>query len=477
MRRPDSRLLASLPCGRLARSSGRHDHRMKTIQARSLLRLGCIAVLLTACAAPVLALAQTPDAPPGTDVPPQLKPEELDQLVAPIALYPDSLVAQVLMASTYPLEIVQAERWVRDPKHAKLTGDALDSALQQQSWDPSVKSLVSFPQVLTMLNEKLDWTEKLGDAFLAQQGDLMDAVQRLRLKAQAAGNLESTKEQTVVVEQAAATPTTTIIRIEPANPQVIYVPTYNPTVVYGPWPYPAYPPYYYYPPGYVAATSMLSFGVGMAVGASLWGGCNWGHGYGHGDIDIDVNRYNNFNTNVTKNYNQANVQNNLQNGKWQHDPAHRKGVNYRDASTREKYGKGTAKDAASRDQFRGRVDQGGGNLANHGGDAGLKDRPGAGGAGALKDRQAASGGARPKQGQTGNPASRDRGQASSKQRAPGAFEGVNHGSQARADSSRGHASRNTMASSGHGGGGARAAGARSGGGGGGRSGGGGGGRR
>ena len=178
------------------------------------------------------------------------KQEELDQILAPIALYPDSLVAQILMASTYPLEVVQADRFAK--QNASLKGEALTKALESQSWDPSVKSLVNFPQVLTMMSEKLDWTQKLGDAFLAQQKPVMDTIQSLRAKAQAAGNLKTTKEQTVIVEEK-------IIKIEPASPQVIYVPTYNPTVVYGAWPYPAYPPYYYYPPGYVATTTAFSF--------------------------------------------------------------------------------------------------------------------------------------------------------------------------------------------------------------------------
>ncbi len=176
------------------------------------------------------------------------KPEEIEQLVAPIALYPDSLVSQILMASTYPLEVVQADRWAKANKTLK--GDALTKALEAQSWDPSVKSLVNFPQVLAMMSEKLDVTQKLGDAFLAQQKDVMDAIQRLRAKAQAQGNLKTTKEQTVIVEQPARKPRsssnraqTTVIKIEPTNPQVVYVPTYNPTVVYGAWPYPAYPPY------------------------------------------------------------------------------------------------------------------------------------------------------------------------------------------------------------------------------------------
>jgi Protein of unknown function (DUF3300) len=219
------------------------------------------------------------------------KPEEIEQVVAPIALYPDSLIAQILMASTYPLEVVEADRWVRQNKSLK--GDPLAVALENQDWDPSVKSLVNFPQVLDMMDQKLDFTQRLGDAFLAQQKDVLDAIQRLRSKAQAQGNLKTTKEQTVIVEQPAAQ--TTVIKIEPANPQVVYVPTYNPTVVYGAWPYPTYPPYSYYPPGYAAATAAFSFTAGVALGAAwgyAWGGCNWRGG----DVDININRNTNFNT-------------------------------------------------------------------------------------------------------------------------------------------------------------------------------------
>src|SRR5215813_4912411 len=166
---------------------------------------------------------------------PTFKPEEIQQLVAPIALYPDSLLAQVLMASTYPLEVVEAARFQK--ANPSLKDKALDDALQKQTWDPSVKSLVSFPEVLTMMNEKLDWTRRLGDAFLAQQSDVMDA-------AQAQGNLQSNEQQKVIVQQPPADApagSPPVIVIQPANPQVVYVPTYNPTVVYGSWPYPSYP--------------------------------------------------------------------------------------------------------------------------------------------------------------------------------------------------------------------------------------------
>jgi len=170
-------------------------------------------------------------------------------------------------------------------------GDALAKGLEAQPWDPSVKSLVNFPQVLAMMGEKLDWTQKLGDAFLAQQKDVMGTVQNLRAKAQASGNLKTTKEQVVKVEQE------TII-IEPASPQVIYVPAYNPTVVYGAWAYPAYPPYPVYPAGYVATTAAFSFMAGAAVGAA-WGYA-WGHSNWHGgEVNVNVNQNTNINNTST----------------------------------------------------------------------------------------------------------------------------------------------------------------------------------
>src|SRR5262245_15744377 len=167
--------------------------------------------------------------------------EELDSLTAPIALYPDTLLAQVLIASTYPAEVAQAGQWAQ--QNSRLQGAQLDAALEQQTWDPSVKALVQVPTVLQQMNSKMDWTQKLGDAFLAQQADVMDSVQRLRQKAQTAGQLMTTEQQKVVTQGQ------TIV-IEQANPQVMYVPSYNPTTVYGGWPYPSYPPYYWpTPPG------------------------------------------------------------------------------------------------------------------------------------------------------------------------------------------------------------------------------------
>ena len=276
------------------------------------------------------------------------KQEELDQLVAPIALYPDSLLAQILMASTYPLEVVQAQRWAKANQNLK--GDALTAALEKQDWDPSVSSLVNFPQVLDMMNEKLDWTQKLGDAFLAQQKEVMDTVQKLRLKAYGEGNLKTTEQQKVVVEEE----TKTII-IEPAKTEVVYVPTYNPTVVYGAWPYPSYPPYYYYPPGYVPGAGLFAFGAGVALGAAwgyAWGGCGWGRG----EVDVDVNRNTNINNNIDRSKHQNKVSTGDRGkGSFKHNPEHRKGASYRDQGTANKYGKGAStRDVQSRDAYRGR---------------------------------------------------------------------------------------------------------------------------
>ena len=211
--------------------------------------------------------------------PAPFKKEEIEQLVAPIALYPDALVAQILMASTYPLEIVSAARWSKANPNVK--DKALEDAMQKQTWDPSVKSLTAFPSVLAMLNDKLDMTQKLGDAFLGQQKEVMAAIQGLRAKAEKAGNLKSSKEQTVTTTQEAGT---TVIKIEPADPQVVYVPTYNPTVVYGPWPYPAYPPYYYYPPGYAPGAAFFSFTFGVIGGQRVVGRLQLGRRQRHTSI-------------------------------------------------------------------------------------------------------------------------------------------------------------------------------------------------
>ena len=225
--------------------------------------------------------------------------EELDQMLAPIALYPDSLLGQILVAATYPDQVTEADQWVSQNK--ELQGDELNAALDRMDWDLSIKALVPFPQVLAMMSDKKEWTQRMGDAFLAQQADVMDTVQRLRAKAHAQGNLKSTEQQKVVVRGES-------IEIEPANPRVVYVPTYNPMVIYGSWWHPAYPPYgynpyyprYAYDPlytgvGFVSA-GLFGFAAGIAVG-SVWHS-GWGHWDWHRHIVyVNINRTININRN------------------------------------------------------------------------------------------------------------------------------------------------------------------------------------
>jgi hypothetical protein len=246
--------------------------------------------------------------------------EELTQMLAPIALYPDSLIAQILMASTYPLEVVEAERWLRQNKDLKV--DALDEALKEKAWDPSVKSLCHFPDVLFAMSDKLDQTRKLGDAFLSQEDEVMATIQELRQKAEEQGNLKTTEEQKVIVEKE-------IIRIEPADPEVVYVPVYDPLCVYGPWWYPAYPPYYwYYPPGFVITGGCFSFGPGIFFGIGLfsWSWFDW---HAH-HIFIDFHK--------TRRFHRHHDKRDFDQPIWQHDPRHRRGVAYRDRRTSERFG-------------------------------------------------------------------------------------------------------------------------------------------
>lgn len=262
--------------------------------------------------------------------------EELDQMMAPLALYPDSLLAQVLMASTYPGDVADAVAWSK--ANPKASGDDAVRQVADKPWDPSVQSLVAFPALLVTLGQDPVWVQRVGDAFLAQPSDVMDSVQRLRRQAQAAGNLESNEQQKVTVQSAAqGGPMTTVVQappaeqtiiIEPADPQVIYVPSYNPSVVYGTWPYPSYPPAYYPPPpGYYFGSALvagLGFAAGVAIIDSIWGDCDWGGG----DIDINVNKYNNINSNRKIDASQRN---------WQHNAVNRDGVPYRDNASRERY--------------------------------------------------------------------------------------------------------------------------------------------
>ncbi|MEJ2032865.1 MAG: DUF3300 domain-containing protein [Deltaproteobacteria bacterium] len=248
---------------------------------------------------------------------PVFSKEQLAQMLAPIALYPDPLLSQVLMASTYPIEVVEADRWIKN--HPGLKGKKLDAALLDQDWDPSVKAICHFPEVLAQMSDRIGETTNIGNAFLAQEKDVTDMVQELRTRAYEQGNLKSSPEQKVVVEKK------TII-IEPANPQVIYVPYYDPFYVYGPWWYPAYPPYYWGPSG-----------VSIGVGISYWPGIFFGFSFGTWSI-FDWPRHHIY---INVRHRPRYVRRDrwrTRSGFWLHAPRHRRGVAYRDFYTARKYG-------------------------------------------------------------------------------------------------------------------------------------------
>jgi len=282
-----------------------------------------IGASLTACLlAGVLlagpAAAQLPPPPPGQGTPPPpgagsaiYSPAQLDQMMAPVALYPDDLLGQMLMAATYPLEIVQADRWLQNPANASLRGDALAQALEQMPWDASVKSLCAYPQILAWMDSALEWTEAVGDAFLAQQPDVMDSVQRLRARAQAAGNLSSTPQQTVSGSDGA-------IQIDSPDSSMEYVPVYSPDTAYGPWPYSDYPPYDFAMPGYAVGT-FISFPILFPY----WGWDHWDWHHHHIDTDNWVGKPGRHVP--------------MRPVPWQHDPAHRGGIPYRDPGTRARF--------------------------------------------------------------------------------------------------------------------------------------------
>lgn len=430
---------------------------------RGVLAVTCAVVLLPAHMPLLRAAPQAAEEPK-----PKLKPpEQLDSLVAPIALYPDPLLAQVLAASTYPLEIVQAQRWLTS--NSALKGEELTKAAAKQPWDPSVQALVAFPSALKLLDQNVQWTTDLGNAFLDQQSDVMDAVQRMRKKAKDNGKLESTKEQKVEVK---TVETKTIVEIRPADPQVIYVPTYQPTVVYGPPVY-AYPPVVYPSTGAIIATSAISFGVGVAMGA-MWSGCchggyGWNTGWHGGNNNITIN--NNF----QNRYGYANVnggnRTNINGGNrvaagngntWQHNPSHRKSVPYDNRNTARQFG-GTARDSAGRTERFDRGGQARSTQADRGLDRGSQAGNRDSGRGDRAQSSARGGGGG--QDRVGNRSiGSDSGRGS-------AFGGSNSRSQTMAASDRGFSS--SRQSGGGAGGGSRSAGSRSSG----RSGGGGGRRR
>ena len=345
----------------------------------------------------------------GTDESVKLPKDQLEALVAPIALYPDPLLAEMLVASTYPLDVVAAQQWL--DQNSSLKGEELTKAVEQQKWDPSVQGLVEVPEALKRLSENIKWTTDLGDAFLAQEGEIMDAVQSLRAKAKDGGKLQTTEQQKVETKEVDSK---TVIEIQPASTEVVYVPTYSPSVIWGPLYYP-YPPLYY-PPYYGGA--WLGFGVGIAIGIGISGGWGWGCGWGGGN-NIIINNNNNH----ISHYNRSNNINRSGNSNWQHNAQQRGGAPYKDRATASKYGGGARGDSA-------------------------------------QSRQAQAG-QRQSQGQRASTSSMNRGASSSSQvgnrnvssssRSSSAFGGSQSGSYARSSSSRGASSMGGM----RGGGGGR----------------------
>jgi len=300
--------------------------------------------------------------------------EQLDSLVAPIALYPDPLLSQTLVASTYPLEIVQLQQWIE--KHSNLKPKEMSEAVKTQPWDPSIQAMAVFPDIVKNMTENIRWTSDLGNAFLAQQNDVMNAVQRMRTKAKDAGQLKSTPQQTVetkVVESK------TIVVIEPSSPEVVYVPSYDPMAVWGAPVYP-YPPYY--SAGAYAAAGVISFGVGMAIGAA-WGGGGWGWNAGWGgNNNININNNNNY----INHYNKTHVDRSgnrpgAGNGQWKHNAEHRGGAPYGDRKTAQQFGGSARGDSSAARQSAARQNLGSrqtGAADRMAGGGGLSDRGSAG---------------------------------------------------------------------------------------------------
>jgi len=275
--------------------------------------ISALALLAAAPLVPPPAPAMAQEAVTDTDA--KFSTEELDQILAPIALYPDDLLSNVLMASTYPLEVVQAARWIEEPESADLKGATLTRAVDDKDWDPSVKALTQFPDVLAMMSEQIDWTQKLGDAFIASEADVMDRIQFLRDKAEEAGNLESNEHQTVTTKEVDGDD---YIYIEPADPEIVYVPVYDPLDVYGSWWYPDYPPYYWEPDNVIYVNGFF-WGAGVVIAPSLWA---WSRPRWHDHyIHIDRHRYNRLERHRRT----------LRSGRWRHEARHRRGVKFKGA--------------------------------------------------------------------------------------------------------------------------------------------------
>ncbi len=370
---------------------------------RSLLVVVCTIALMPGDTLAYMQTTGSAQTPSSVDQAARIPPDQLDSLVAPIALYPDPLLAQTLAAATYPLELIQLQQWLE--KHKNLKDKELADAVAKQSWDPSIQAMAALPDVVKRLADDIQWTTDLGNAFLAQQSDVMDAVQRMRKKAEEKGNLKSTEQQKVetkVIENKS------VIVVEQSNPQVVYVPSYDPVVVYGAPVYP-YPPIYYPPWGYYAAGMAISFGVGVMMGAFWSGGWGWGCGWG-GNNDITINRNNNFNRNSNIGGGNRPSQlpsgggnrNNLGGGNrpsqqpargggnrggdstWKHNPQHRGGAPYKDRATADRFGGTTRGDSLANRQASARQQVGrqGGNLTSNRAGAGIVSNRAGGGIGA-----------------------------------------------------------------------------------------------
>jgi hypothetical protein len=334
--------------------------------------------------------------PPGMVV---YTPQQLDQLLAPIALYPDTLLAQMLMAATYPLEVVEAYRWVNDPNHSQLRGDGLAALLKDQDWDPSVKALVPFPQILAMMNDQLGWMQQIGDAYLSQQADVMNSVQRLRAQSSSAGTLQAMDQEIVGTQDQAIT-------IAPNNPDTVFVPVYDPSV-YGPWPYPDYPPDDFVPPGSLAEPGTFAW-IPVGIVPMLWGWNRWD--WRHRRIDIDPDRFNRLNDGRGEpEHRPPHVPTDI----WRHNPYHRRGVPYRNPVLLNRFRPNPAGSPELRRNFRG-YETSPQVMQPH-----IVTGPHPPGRAPLR--------------QNNTPA-----------RGPAVFENYTSGNEARAESERGHASRETM---------------------------------
>lgn len=392
--------------------------------------IAIICAILIFPGATLWAMQEQQQASAGQDA--RIPNEQLESLVAPIALYPDPLLSQTLVASTYPLELVQLQQWLEQNKGLK--DKALADAVMKQDWDPSIQAMAQFADLVKLLVDNIRWTSELGNAFLAQQDDVMAAVQRLRSKAKDKGALQNTEQQQVATKMV---DNNTVIVVEPASTEVAYVPSYDPMEIWGSSYYP-YPPIAY--PAYPTGGRLLAFGVGVAIGAA-WGngGWGWNTGWGGGNNNININRNNTFVNNYNNQRVNAGNRYGGTNNSWQHNPQHRGGTPYGNQATAQRFG-GTASATQRQTAARqgGGAQQGASSFARPGGNApapSLNRGPGGGGGERIGNQQVS----------TGNMGSRN----------SSAFSGASSRSAAQASSMRGASSMGSRGGGFRGGGGRR----------------------